>query len=206
MAVLMIFTANAHEEDLESAWENIEILGCIKASSSQRTLVNQGNSKKDAFLSACAKATENSPWCAQLIRPNPESLAIFHCTYGDKQIHQLIHPDEETWANAFSAIQLVEDLQKQGIQVCLIYNWWRPEPYNRNVGGAPGRHPLATSTDVRFCTKEDQEKAFLQLCEWRQQGKLRALGYYPSSALHFGISDLRPNTWGKECPRPIQGI
>jgi hypothetical protein len=193
--------AFAHEDDLESIYENFFRLGCVKASRSEIATVDRGNAKKTLFLEQCAAATADSIWCTQLIRPNPDSLDIFHCTYGANQIHQLIHPDESTWANAFNSVKLVEELQKEGIQVCEIYNWWRPEPYNRNVGGAPGRHPNGTSSDVRFCTKEDQEKAFLRLCEARKQGRLRAIGYYPSAALHFGIGDSRGNTWGKNCPQ-----
>jgi len=194
------FSAFAHDEDLESVFENFRRLGCVKASPSQIAVVNRGNAKKNLFLQKCAEATNNSPWCAQLTRPNPDSLEIFNCTYGASQVHQLIHPDEATWKNAFAAVALVEELQKLGIQVCEIYNWWRPEPYNKNVGGAPGRHPYATSADVRFCDKAEQEKAFLKMCEFRKAGRLRALGYYPSAALHFGMGDSNPNTWGKSCP------
>jgi hypothetical protein len=201
----LIFTVTqvlAHplEDDLESAQMILGRLPCVKASRSQLAMVNRGNSKKDLFLSRCATATAGSTWCDQLIRPNPDSLEIFHCTYGKAQAHQLIHPDESTWKNAFDAILLVEELQKSGVQVCEIYNWWRPEPYNKNVGGAPGRHPFGTSVDVLLCSKEEQEKAFLKMCELRKAGKLRALGYYPTPALHFGVGDSRPNTWGKSCP------
>jgi hypothetical protein len=84
--------------------------------------------------------------------------------------------------------------------VALIYNWWRPEPYNKNVGGAPGRHPFGTSVDVRMETMSDMETAFVQLCKWRKAGELRAVGYYGSTALHFGIGDHTGNTWGKDCP------
>ncbi len=203
-ALLALFfmssSAFAHDDDLESVYENFFRLGCVKASRSQIATVNRGNAKKTLFLEKCAASTADSTWCTQIIRPNPASLATFQCTYGSSQIHQLIHPDESTWRNAFNTVKLVEELQKDGIQVCEIYNWWRPEPYNKNVGGARGRHPNGTSSDVRFCTKEDQEKAFLKLCELRKEGRLRALGYYPSAALHFGIGDSRGNTWGRNCP------
>ena len=98
------------------------------------------------------------------------------------------------------ASQLVKELEKKGIKVCLIYNWWRPEPYNANVGGAAGRHPYGTSVDTRMCTLADMEKAFTQLCEWREEGRLRAIGYYGSTGLHFGMGDAVANTWGKDCP------
>jgi len=202
-AFLILFFAahaTAHEDDLESMYERIDLLGCVKANKAQLVTVNRGNSKRDSFLQKCAEATANSPWCAQMIRPNPGSLAVFRCTYGNSQVHQLIHPDESTWKHAFATVMLVEELQKEGIGVCEIYNWWRPEPYNKNVGGAAGRHPYATSADVRFCSKQDQENAFVKLCELRKMGRLRAVGYYPSAALHFGVGDSRANTWGKECP------
>lgn len=189
------------EDDLEFLYGNeFEKASCGKASSKQLATVNEGNTKKDLFLDNCYQQTNNSPWCEQLVRPNPSSKSIFQCTYGANQTHQLIHPDEQTWANAYEAVNIVEDLQKMNICVSLIYNWWRPEPYNKNVGGAAGRHPLGTSVDVRFCNKADQSTAFKELCKMRKAGRLRAIGYYSSTALHFGIGDQAANTWGKSCP------
>lgn len=173
---------------------------CRRANTTQLNAVNAGNRKTREFLRRCAAATNSSKWCAQLIRPNPASLPVFRCTYGAKLPHQLINPDESTWPNAFKAVKLVQSLESGGIQPCLIYNWWRPEPYNANVSGAPGRHPFGTSVDVRFCTMNDMERAFRQLCAWRSQGRLQAVGYYGSTGLHFGIDDSIPNTWGKDCP------
>lgn len=177
-----------------------EKASCVKATSSQMTTVNSGNSQTNQFLDKCGQATFGSPWCQQLIRPNPNSINTFRCTYGEKQIHQLIHPDQSTWGYAYQAVNLIERLEMNGVKVSQIYNWWRPEPYNKNVGGAPGRHPFGTSVDVRFSTKSDQSKAHQLLCKWRKQGELRALGYYSSTALHFGIGDNSANTWGKSCP------
>ena len=177
-----------------------EILRCQKADDRQLAMVNEGNLKKDEFLSQCYAANNNSCWCDQLVRPNPDSISTFHCTYGSGQVHQLIHPDESTWKYAFEAVALIRDLESLSISADIIYNWWRPEPYNDNVGGSPKRHPFGTSIDVRFKTKFDQLKAHTKLCQWRNQGRLRALGYYQSTALHFGVGDYIGNTWGKSCP------
>ncbi len=173
---------------------------CASASASQLAQVNAGNQKKEEFLSQCYQATNSSCWCDQLVRPNPDSIDTFHCTYGPDQVHQLIHPDESTWDHAFEAVKIVEEFEDQGIETEIIYNWWRPEPYNANVGGASGRHPYGTSVDVRLKTKDMQDEAFLKLCEMRKQGRVRAIGYYASTALHFGIGDRRANTWGRLCP------
>lgn len=178
----------------------IQALACSKASKTQKSSITQGNQKKTKFLTQCAKATGNSAWCQQLIRPNPSSKNVFQCTYGESQMHQLIHPNETTWKHAFGAVKLIQELEKKGIKTCLIYNWWRPEPYNRNVGGAAGRHPFGTSVDVRFCSNEEAIKGFNELCKYRRQGRIRAIGYYGSSALHFGMGDSKANTWGKACP------
>ena len=145
-------------------------------------------------------ATGNSSWCRQLIRPNPSSASIFKCTYGVSQPHTLINPDTRTWPDAFVAVRLIKELEAKGAKACQVYNWWRPEPYNANVGGAPGRHPYGTSVDVRFCSLSDMSRAFKQLCKWRAQGRLMAIGYYGSTGLHFGIGDNAGNTWGKNCP------
>ncbi len=173
---------------------------CQKASLPQIRTVNQGNQKKMEFLNQCAQATGGSPWCNQLVRPNPDSISIFRCTYGSTQIHQLIHPNQNTWKNAFNAVRLIQELEQKGFRVKIIYNWWRPEPYNKNVGGAVGRHPLGTSVDVRFFTKSEADRAFDELCKYREQGRIRAIGHYGTNALHFGIGDSTGNTWGRSCP------
>jgi hypothetical protein len=190
-----------HEEgEDDGAYSSIiEAYGCTRASRDNMVTIDEGNKKLNKFLSACATATKNSPWCAQLVRPNPSSKSTFSCTYGSDQPHTLINPDEKTWKNAFLAATLVSELSAQGIGVAQIYNWWRPEPYNKNVGGAAGRHPFGTSVDVRFKTMKDMEKAHKQLCSWRAKGRLRAVGYYGSTGLHFGIGDKLANTWGKSC-------
>lgn len=186
--------------DEEQFLESMRPMACRRANSTQLAEVNRGFAKLQKFLAACATATSGSTWCNEIVRPNPASASIFHCTYGSTQPHNLIHPDENTWSNAFKAIRLVQELEVLNLKPCIIYNWWRPEPYNANVGGAPGRHPFGTSIDVRFCSMADMENAHSKLCEWRKQGRLRALGYYGTTALHFGIGDSSGNTWGKSCP------
>ncbi len=173
---------------------------CKKANQSQIQQVEAGNLKRDQFLSQCYSATNGSCWCDQLLRPNPASIDTFHCTYGGDQVHQLIHPDEDTWQNAIEAVKIVEEFEQNNVLTEIIYNWWRPEPYNKNVGGSPSRHPFGTSVDVRFKTKDMQNQAFSELCKLRAQGRIRAIGYYTTTAIHFGIGDSNANTWGKACP------
>ncbi len=112
----------------------------------------------------------------------------------------MIHPDESTWEFAFEAVKIVEELEDMNILTKIIYNWWRPEPYNKNVGGAASRHPFGTSVDVRFETKDMQDEAFNVLCKMRAEGQIRAVGFYASTALHFGVGDNIANSWGKACP------
>ena len=190
-----------HEEsydELNSLWQ-IDMFACTQATSSNLATVNSGNAKLTKFLTQCAASTNNSSWCQQLVRPNPASVQTFKCTYGESQPHRLIHPDESTWANAFKAAQFVTQLEGMGIKVAQIYNWWRPEPYNANVGGAAGRHPLGTSIDVRFCTNADAIRGFDELCKVRKTGAIRALGYYGSTGVHIGVGDTTANTWGRTC-------
>ncbi len=188
---------NLYFDQLQSPWFQ---RNCASATQSQLAQVNAGNLKKEKFLTQCYQATNNSCWCDQLVRPNPDSINTFYCTYGQDQVHQLIHPDEDTWDYAFEAVKIVEEFEDDNIETEIIYNWWRPEPYNGNVGGSASRHPLGTSVDVRFKTKDMQEEAFLRLCRMRAQGRVRAIGYYGSTALHFGVGDRIANTWGKVCP------
>jgi hypothetical protein len=191
--------SDEHLDDVEQLIDDIQQLNCRKATKAQISVVNKGNRLANDFMAACYEATGNSPMCSELARPNPVAKSTFSCTYGASQVHQLIHPDTKTWKHAFKAVWLIQQLQAKNIKVCEIYNWWRPEPYNVNVGGAPGRHPFGTSVDVSFCTKADQERAHTELCKFRAQGHLRALGHYPGTGLHFGVGDSKANTWGKGC-------
>ncbi|WP_413578010.1 hypothetical protein ACLVWU_05760 [Bdellovibrio sp. HCB290] len=179
--------------------DDILALGCVKASNSQESNVNLGLSKKEKFLAKCAAETSNSSWCAQLIRPNPSSKNTFRCTYGSSQAHVLIHPNETTWKYPIAAVKVIKDLQAKGLKVSQIYNWWRPEPYNKNVGGAAGRHPYGTSVDVRFASNSTANTAFKELCKMRKAGRIRAIGHYGSASLHIGVGDKLGNTWGKYC-------
>ncbi|WP_413580884.1 hypothetical protein [Bdellovibrio sp. HCB288] len=179
--------------------DDILALGCVKASNSQENQVRLGLNKKEKFLAKCASETSNSSWCAQLIRPNPSSYNTFKCTYGSSQTHVLIHPDEATWKYPITAVKVIKDLQAKGLKVSQIYNWWRPEPYNKNVGGAAGRHPYGTSVDVRFASTSTATKAFSELCKMRKAGRIRAIGHYGSASLHIGVGDKLANTWGKYC-------
>lgn len=189
-----------YTDDIEQLGEGELIpYACTRANRLQLEAVNEGYAKLSQFLQSCAEATGNSSWCSQLARPNPSSISVFRCTYGADQPHYLIQPNVETWQNAFEAVHLVQELENSGIKVCQIYNWWRPEPYNRNVGGAKGRHPYGTSVDVRFCSKKDANRAFDKLCKLRKTGRIRAIGHYGTSALHFGVGDDTGNTWGRKC-------
>lgn len=180
--------------------KEVFLKACKKASRKQLAEVNKGRAKKEKFLKQCYKQTGDSCWCDQLTRPNPSSVNTFRCTYGSNQPHVLIHPDEKTWKYAIETAKIVRELEAKGIGVKIIYNWWRPEPYNQNVGGAAGRHPYGTSVDVRFVSKSAQNRAHSELCKMRKKGRIRALGYYQSTALHFGVGDRNGNTWGKSCP------
>jgi hypothetical protein len=191
--------AEQAEDDLELMPDFFNLRACKKANASQLVAVNNGNSQQSLFMKECLNQTGSQKWCDQVERPNPSSKSIFACTYGASQVHQLIHPARETWKNAFKAIELIQRLSQAGICVSQIYNWWRPEPYNANVGGAAGRHPYGTSVDVRFCSSAQAVKAFDILCTYRKKGEVRALGYYGNSGVHFGISDSNGNTWGRGC-------
>lgn len=192
------FLEDDHESEESFLLE--ELAACQRATSSQTSVVNSGAKKLNSFLAKCEKETGSSSWCKQVARPNPSSISTFRCTYSADQAHVFVHPDEATWKHAIGAVKLVQDLVKQGIKVSQIYNWWRPEPYNKNVGGAAGRHPQGTSVDVRFADKTNQNAAQKALCKARKAGKLRALGYYSGTGLHLGMGDRTANTWGKSCP------
>lgn len=188
------------EDDIESEPDLLETLAaCARASASQTSIVNSGAAKLTKFLNRCYAETNSKKWCDEVARPNPASHSAFDCTYSVQQAHVFVHPDESTWKYAIGAVKLVQTLVAQGIKVSTIYNWWRPEPYNKNVGGAAGRHPYGTSVDVRLANKTEQNKAHKSLCKLRAAGQLRALGYYSGTGLHLGVGDRAANTWGKSC-------
>jgi hypothetical protein len=188
--------------DIEGLFEdmNLMALGCKKASAVELKRVNLGDTKLAKFLSQCLSSTQNSHWCNELTRPNPKSLSTFQCTYGINKPHTLIHPEETTWKSAIGAVKLIKQLEVKGLKVCDIYNWWRPEPYNANVDGAPTRHPFGTSVDVHFCSNEEAIQGFRELCKFRKKGQIRAIGYYGGTGVHFGVGDRVANTWGLTCP------
>lgn len=194
----------AHDEEMLDLLEDkVERKTCIKANAKQLSLIQSGNAKKDLFLQQCAEAGVTSDLCQQLTRPNLNSKSTFTCTYGNEVPHQLIDPDESTWEFAFQGAKIVMELQKNGVSVDNIYNWWRPEPYNKNVGGVPIRHPEGTSIDVRMSNITHASKALSLLCKWRNNKTdfkaLNALGYYGNTGIHFGVADTLENTWGNPC-------
>ncbi len=172
---------------------------CTRASLSQIAQVNLGIPKHRSFVEKCFAETKSLKYCQQIARPNPESHRTFDCTYSRDQAHVFVHPDEKTWKHAIEAVKIVSELEAKGIGVARIYNWWRPEPYNQNVGGSVTRHPYGTSIDVRFNSKTDQNRAQSELCKMRARGRIRAVGYYSGTGLHLGVGDKAANTWGKSC-------
>lgn len=204
---LVSFSLNvyAHDDEMLDLLEdqNNSNIKCTKATASQIQIVKNGNAKRDQFLKRCEEEKIPDFLCEQIIRPNPSSKERFICTYGNDLPHQLIDPDESTWEFAFQGAKIVMALGKYGVRVNQIYNWWRPEPYNSNVGGAPGRHPQGTSIDVRMAGMKDTTKALSLLCKWRNQKtnsrSLNAIGYYGNTGIHFGVGDTWENTWGSPC-------
>lgn len=177
---------------------------CTRATADELAPVNAGNLKREKFLTLCRQETKgfnSARLCEALITPSRKGVKAFQCAYGPEQPFMLLHPDESTWGYGISAVRLVQQLEAAGVCVLEIYNWWRPEPYNKMSWGAARRHPLGAAVDVRLCSKEDQDRAHALMCSARAAGKLRALGYYPKPALHLGVGDERANTWGKDCPK-----
>ena len=192
------------EDDFESDSDYVFKLGssnCKQATAAQISFVDAGAAKLNQFLTRCYQETNSKKWCSEVARPNPDSHRTIDCTYSPAQPHVFVHPQENTWGYAIAAVNLVLELEKRNIEVDTIYNWWRPEPYNKNVGGAAGRHPAGTSVDVRFSSKTEQNKAHGELCKFRKLGRLRALGYYSGTGLHLGVGDTAANTWGRSCPK-----
>ena len=151
------------------------------------------------FVRTCLEKGVLERFCLNLTHPNqdPESMRAFRCTYPGMP-HVLIPKDESEWTFAFEAALILQTMARE-TKVCIdeIYNWYRPEPYNRNVDGRPNRHPKATAIDVKFCTKEDAKKAHRALCELYKKKSIWALGSYPSgNKLHIGVRPELHTTWG----------
>ena len=181
----------------------VQSKSCIQATEADLDLVLAGQEKLEFFLEQCRWATGGSPHCEDVIRPNPRSTPFFECTFPKGTEKIFIHPDESTWENAFVAIRLIGEMEANGIGVKHIYNWWRPVPYNENVGGEPDRHPFGTSVDVLFTSRDDQVLAHEYLCEEQAKGLIKALGFYwvaERPSIHIGVKDSPEKVnWGRAC-------
>lgn len=153
---------------------------------------------RSGFISSCTSRGVSRKTCTEMTRPNPLEEARFACTYGKSAPHELV-PPKTKWDQAIKLAKVYESLRAQGVCTDEVYNWWRPEPYNRNVEGAKARHPNATCIDVRFCSVADAKKALRALCKLRSQGKITSVGYYGATGVHIGM-DPQDGSWGGACP------
>ena len=133
---MLTMSAFAHDA-LEETYPTENCVKITKASDSEKSEILAGQQKYNSFIEQCREYGIEQKWCEQLTHPNRNSKAIFHCTYEKNTPHILIHPDESTWINAFRAAKLVQRLNSENLPVEEIYNWWRPEQYNKNVDGVP---------------------------------------------------------------------
>lgn len=196
---------------LFSGWPPLRDEPCSevqRASLPEVTEVLKGVALKEEFLSACIERTNRMDFCQQVIRPNPASASIFRCTYPPGVPPVFIPVERGKWIYAFRAIEWMDEMEAQGIALSHIYNWLRPEPYNKNVSGDPNRHPFGTAIDLRLATKGDQQKAFTYLCEKWRAHQIHAIGYYGSASLHLGMGD--PLEWTSalwiESPRSVTSL
>lgn len=151
------------------------------------------------FVRTCLEKGVLQRFCLNMTRPNriAESVEAFKCTYPGKP-HALIPPDESEWEFGIKAALILQKVSREN-KICVeeIYNWYRPEPYNSNVKGRPGRHPNATAIDVKFCTPKDAKAAFKALCEMYREKEIWALGTYPAGIeIHIGVMPEQNATWG----------
>lgn len=137
-----------------------------------------------------------------MTHPNNKSEMEFRCTYPDAKTHVLIPPDPTKWELSFRGALELQKIEAAGVCVKEIYNYDRPEPYNNNVQGAPGRHPYGTAIDIEFCTKADARKAVQAFCKQRTPGdvEIKSVGTYSSGIrIHLGNVKPRRGDWGGGC-------
>ena len=178
-------------ENLANNWPSPteKCAGKIRANIEQIVDVLKGIALKPEFIEQCEKATDRPDLCKQIIRPNPDSKSIFACTYPPGVASIFIPPEKGVWHFAFQAIRWISEIENLGISFSHIYNWLRPEPYNKNASGHPDRHPFGTAVDIKLRSKGDQHLAFEFFCEKWRSGQMNAIGFYSSASLHLGIGD-----------------
>lgn len=159
---------------------------------------------RSEFLTDCAAEGIHPSLCENLTHPNNNSKMEFRCTFPSFTQHVLLPNNRSLWTNGFQGAKAFQEaLEEQGLEpnqgACpQIYNYYRPEPYNANVGGAAGRHPNGTAVDVEFCTKEEAQKALNKFAKMRMEKRINSIGIYSSGIrIHIGFGTEKGNTWNQ---------
>lgn len=98
---------------------------------------------------------------AEVVRPKPARLALAR-SLG----YELLLPPREWWPRGAALLLLADELRQLVAEPVTCRNWWRPEPYNSAVGGAPaGDHLTAHAVDLDYRSVASRRKAEARLRE-----------------------------------------
>ncbi len=139
------------------------------------------------FIQRCTSRGISEKLCREATYPNPDSRSAFNGVYGSNQ-NFILMPPESTWDTGIRLLGIAESLSAYG-KVCEIRNWYRPEPYNRKVGGAGGsRHINASAIDIEFCSVAEKNKALKAALAMRQKfAQPAGVGVYGEGSLVLHI-------------------
>ncbi len=142
------------------------------------------------FIKMCLARGIREQFCKQITSPNTKSIGTFRQVYGDQPF--VLMPNTDRWETGLQLLTIAESLAEFG-EICEIRNWYRPEPYNRSVGGArSSQHLSAGAIDIEFCTVQDKNRALLAALATRQKFKTPpGIGVYGegSKTLHFDFAN-----------------
>lgn len=104
-------------------------------------------------------------------------------------------PPQACWPHGLACLTIAEAVRERiGNKPLLVANWYRPEPYNRAVGGAAGGdHLTATAIDIQFIGSSAEvrmyrEKVVPYLEGLYRSGDYLSLGLYADhKRIHIGV-------------------
>lgn len=182
-----------------SAWV---LLTPVSSAEVARTRISRGRlessphsySRASEFTNFCVKSGVHRTLCDQMTRPNTSSKGTFRRIYGDRPF--VLMPGPDAWGKGVELAKVAQSLSRYG-KICEIRNWYRPEPYNRAVGGARGsQHKSGSAIDIEFCSVAEKRKALIAALKMRNKCSMpKGVGVYGEGSLVIHI-DLSNRIYG----------
>lgn len=151
----------------------------------------------DYFVSKCVKRVGSQKFCRAMTSPNKNSKGTFSKVYG-KNTPFILMPKEDKFETGIRLLEIAMGADKAGQgKVCRIANWYRPEPYNSRVGGAGrSQHISAGAIDIKFCSRNDRNRAIRHFLQVERKIKKLGIGTYSSPSSVTIHLDFKTRNYG----------